>query len=66
MASGWNEVYTAVDSAVWYPFLSVNIKFFLEVLLILVVDELHNGLPTDQGKNEKSSQIYAELFRIHS
>lgn len=52
VASGRNEIYTAVDPAVWYPLLPVNIEFFLEILFILVIDELHDGLPTAQ-RNKK-------------
>lgn len=45
MASGWDEVYTAVHPRVGNPLLPVNVDFLLQVLLVLVVDELHDGLP---------------------
>ena len=44
--SGWgDEVYAAVDSGVWNPFLSVYVDFLLQVRFILVVNKLHDGLP---------------------
>lgn len=48
VTGGRNEVYAAVDPGVWNPFLPVDVDFFLQVGLILVIDELHNGLPTDK------------------
>lgn len=48
MTGGWNEVYTAMHSGVWDPLLPVNVDFLLQVFLILVIDELHDGLPAVQ------------------
>lgn len=45
MASGRYEVYAAVHPGVWDPFLPVNVDFLLQVGFILVIDELHDGLP---------------------
>lgn len=45
MAGGWDEVYTAMHPRVGDPLLPVNVDFLLQVLLVLVVDELHDGLP---------------------
>lgn len=45
VAGGWDEVYTAVHPRVRDPLLAVNVDFLLQVLFILVVDELHDGLP---------------------
>lgn len=40
-----DEVYAAVNSGVWDPFLPVDVDLLLQVRLILVVNELHDGLP---------------------
>lgn len=45
MAGGWDEVEAAVDTGVGNALLPVDVDFLLQVLLILVIDELHNGLP---------------------
>lgn len=39
------KIYAAVDSRVWDPLLSVDVDLLLQVRFILVVDELHYGLP---------------------
>lgn len=49
MSSGRDEVYAAVDSGVWDPLLPVDVDLLLQVGLVLVVDELHNGLPAGRG-----------------
>lgn len=46
-----DEVYAAVNSGVWDPFLSVDVYLLLQVGLILVVNELHDGLPAGQQGN---------------
>lgn len=43
-----DEVYAAVDSGVWDPFLPVNVYLLLEIRLILVINKLHDGLPAIQ------------------
>lgn len=48
MAGGWDEIYTAVNPRVWDPLLPVNVELLLQVLLVLVIDELHDGLPAMQ------------------
>lgn len=40
-----DEVYAAVDSGVWNSFLPVDIDLLLQVRLVLVINELHDGLP---------------------
>lgn len=45
VSSGRDEVYAAVDSGVWDPLLPVDVDLLLQVGLVLVVDELHDGLP---------------------
>lgn len=45
MSSWGDEVYAAVNSGVWDPFLSVDVDLLLQVCLILVVNEFHDGLP---------------------
>lgn len=50
VTSGRNEVYAAVDPGVWNLFLPVDVDFFLQVGLILVIDELHDRLPTEKGE----------------
>lgn len=45
VSSRGDEVYAAVDSGVWNPFLSVNVDLLLQVRLILVINELHDGQP---------------------
>ena len=49
-----DEVYAAVDSGVWNPFLPVDVYLLLQVRLVLVVNELHDGLPAGpwQGRME--------------
>lgn len=48
MAGGWDEVEAAVDAGVRDAFLPVDIDFLLQVLLILVIDKLHDRLPAAQ------------------
>lgn len=45
MSGRGNEVYAAVDSGVRNPFLPVDVDLLLQVRLVLVIDELHDGLP---------------------
>ena len=45
MTSWGDEVYAAMDSGVWDPFLPVDVDLLLQVRLILVVNEFHNWLP---------------------
>lgn len=61
MSSWGDEVYAAVDSGVWDPFLPVDIDFLLQVRLVLIINELHDGLPAmpwwrkiiEEGEGEK-------------
>lgn len=54
MSCGGDEVYAAVHPGVRDPLLPVDVDFFLQVGFILVIDELHNGLPAGTGnRNEK-------------
>lgn len=46
MARGWDEINTAVHPRVRDLLLPVDVDLLLQVLLILVIDELHDGLPT--------------------
>lgn len=47
--SGWgDEVYAAVNSGVRNPFLPVDIYLLLQVRFVLVINELHDGLPATQ------------------
>lgn len=56
VARGWDEINTAVHPRVGDPLLAVNVDLLLQVLLVLVVDELHDGLPAaetgEQGWGE--------------
>lgn len=45
MARGWDEINTAVHPRVRDLLLPVDVDLLLQVLLVLVVDELHDGLP---------------------
>lgn len=45
VAGGRYEVYAAVDPSVGDPLLPVDVDFLLQVGFILVIDELHDGLP---------------------
>lgn len=47
MAGGRYEVYAAVHPGVWDPLLPVDVDFLLQIRFVLVVDELHNGLPAE-------------------
>lgn len=51
VASGWDEINTAVHPRVGDPLLPVNVDLLLQVLLVLVIDELHDGLPA-AGREE--------------
>lgn len=57
MASGRYEVYAAVHPGIWYPFLPVNVDFLLQVGFILVIDELHDGLPAVTKKIKERETI---------
>lgn len=50
MSSRGDEVNATVDSGVWNPFLSVDVDLLLQVCLILVINELHDGLPARSDK----------------
>lgn len=50
VAGGGDEVYTAVHPGVRDPLLAVDVDLLLQVLLILVVDELHDGLPAAEAQ----------------
>lgn len=45
VARGWDEINTAVHPRVGDLLLPVDVDLLLQVLLVLVVDELHDGLP---------------------
>ena len=62
MACGRYEVYAAVNPGVWDPLLPVDVDFLLQVGFILVVDELHNGLPADKGNR---NQHTVKNFCLH-
>lgn len=51
VARGWDEINTAVHPRVRDPLLPVNVDLLLQVLLVLVIDELHDGLPA-AGREE--------------
>lgn len=53
MSGGWDEVYAAVDSGVRDPLLPVDVDLLLQVGLVLVIDELHDGLPAGRRGTEK-------------
>lgn len=55
VACGWDEVYAAVHSGVGDALLAVDVDLLLQVLLILVIDELHNGLPAMRRTHGKWS-----------
>lgn len=58
--SGWrDEVYAAVHPGVRDPFLPVDVDLLLQVGLVLIIDELHDGLPAKQGRfrTEKPVQL---------
>lgn len=57
MASGRYEVYAAVHPGVWDPFLPVNVDFLLQVGFILIIDELHDGLPAETKKIKERKTI---------
>lgn len=50
VSSRGDEVNATVHSGVWNPFLPVDIDLLLQVRLILVINELHDGLPTKQDQ----------------
>lgn len=45
MACRGDEVNAAVHPGVWDPLLPVDVDFLLQVGFVLVIDELHDGLP---------------------
>ena len=49
VASRGDEVDAAVHSGVWDSLLAVDVDLLLQVGFILVVDELHDGLPTREA-----------------
>lgn len=52
-----NEVYAAVHPGVWDPLFPVDVDFLLQVGFILVIDELHNGLPADKRVQESETSL---------
>lgn len=59
MACGRDEVYAAVHPGVRDPLLPVDVDFLLQVGFILVIDELHYGLPAGKG-NRNEMMILCE------
>lgn len=65
--SSWgDEIYAAVHSGVWNPFLPVDVDLLLQVCLVLVINEFHDGLPArscqrlrieGNGKNGRRRQM---------
>jgi len=47
VSCGGDEVYAAVHPGVRDPLLPVDVDLLLQVRLVLVVDELHDGLPAE-------------------
>lgn len=56
VASGRDEVYAAVHPGVGDSLLPVNVDLFLQVGFVLVVDELHDGLPAEENVGGKNCQ----------
>lgn len=54
MARGWDEINTAVHPRVGDLLLAVNVDLLLQVLLVLVVDELHDGLPAAEREEHST------------
>lgn len=50
MPASREEINAAVDSAVWYSPLAVDIQLLSQVLFILLVHILHYGLPAGDKK----------------
>lgn len=63
VACGRYEVYAAVHPGVWDPLLPVDVDFLLQVGFILVIDELHYGLPADK-KNADQEFIYRQFDHV--
>lgn len=61
MACGRNEVNAAVDSGVWDPLLPVYVDLLLQVGFVLVIDELHDGLPADGGQQMRGGSSHYDL-----
>lgn len=57
VACGRNEVNAAVDSGVWDPLLPVYVDLLLQVGFVLVIDELHDGLPADGGQQMRGGGV---------
>lgn len=55
MSGGWEEVDAAVDSAVRYPLLAVDVQLLSQVFLILLGDVLHYGLPAEKRSGREES-----------
>lgn len=53
VSSRRDEVYAAVDSGVGDSLLPVDVDLLLQVRLILVIDELHDGLPAEAAVKRK-------------
>lgn len=54
VACGRDEVYAAVHPGVWDPLLPVDVDLLLQVGFILVVNELHDGLPADSKRKQNA------------
>lgn len=61
VSCGRNEVYAAVNPWVRDSPLPVDVDFLLQVHLILVVDEFHDGLPAGEGNRGEAKLCYADL-----
>lgn len=55
MAGGGDEVEAAVDAGVWDALLAVDVDLLLQVFLVLIIDELHDGLPAAWGMGDESA-----------
>lgn len=62
MSGGGEEVDAAVDPAVWYPPLPVDMQLFSQVFLILLVDMLHYGLPA--GERSRGDSVTKATFTL--
>lgn len=49
VSCGRKEVDAAVDAAVWYSPLAVDVDLLSQVLLVLLVDVLHYGIPAGKS-----------------
>lgn len=51
-----DEVNAAVHPRVWDPLLPVDVDFLLQVDFVLVIDELHDGLPAGRKPGIQNMQ----------